>query len=60
MRGHPDNRMIFFVIFGYYSTISAAQFTNQWAVDVIGGQLEADLIAKETGCINEGKLIIIT
>ena len=32
-----------------------AQYTNQWAVDVHGGQSEADLIAKDTGCTNEGK-----
>ena len=33
---------------------SGAQFTNQWAVEVEGGLAEADLVASETGCINEG------
>ena len=32
-----------------------AQYTNEWAVDIEGGQSEADLVAKETGCVNQGK-----
>lgn len=35
--------------------VIASQFTNQWAVDIIGGQAEADRVAKETGCTNQGK-----
>ena len=32
-----------------------AKFTNQWAVDIHGGPEEADLVAQETGCTNEGR-----
>ena len=32
-----------------------AKYTNQWAVDIHGGPEEADLVAQETGCINEGR-----
>ena len=34
---------------------ASAQFTNQWAIEVHGGQREANLVASETGCVNEGK-----
>ena len=34
---------------------ASAKYTNQWAVDIYGGPEEADLVAKETGCINDGK-----
>ena len=37
---------------------ASAKYTNQWAVDIYGGPEEADLVAKETGCINDGKKII--
>ena len=36
--------------------VNDAQFTNQWAVDIDGGQSEADRVAKETGCTNQGKI----
>ena len=35
--------------------VNDAQYTNQWAVDIDGGQSEADRVAKETGCTNQGK-----
>ena len=38
---------------------ASAKYTNQWAVDIYGGPEEADLVAKETGCINDGKQIIL-
>ena len=35
--------------------VSEAQYTNEWAVDVDGGHEEAELVASETGCVNQGK-----
>ena len=37
--------------------VNDAQFTNQWAVDIDGGQSEADSVAEETGCTNQGKVL---
>ena len=34
---------------------SAIQYTHDWAIEVDGGQDEADLVAKDTGCVNQGK-----
>ena len=34
---------------------SAIQYTHDWAIEVDGGQEEADLVAKDTGCVNQGK-----
>ena len=36
---------------------SAIQYTHDWAIEVDGGQEEADLVAKDTGCVNQGKNI---
>eukprot|EP00093_Oithona_nana_P005555 05555.XXX_231746_225773_1 [CDS] Oithona nana genome sequencing. len=36
---------------------ASAKYTNQWAVDIYGGPEEADLVAKETGCINDGVIL---
>ena len=33
----------------------AVQYTHDWAIEVEGGQSEADLVAKDTGCVNQGK-----
>ena len=38
---------------------SAIQYTHDWAIEVDGGHEEADLLAKDTGCVNQGKTIII-
>ena len=50
---------ILVVIYTLWQLLSyaSAKYTNQWAVDIYGGPEEADLVAKETGCINDGKLI---
>ena len=33
----------------------AIQYTHDWAIEVEGGHTEADLVAKDTGCVNQGK-----
>ena len=33
----------------------AIQYTHDWAIEVQGGHAEADLVAKDTGCVNQGK-----
>ena len=45
----------FVVVSALLVQVNDAQFTNQWAVDIDGGQSEADRVAKETGCTNQGK-----
>ena len=49
---------ILVVIYTLWQLLSyaSAKYTNQWAVDIYGGPEEADLVAKETGCINDGKI----
>ena len=43
------------VLTSFLVQVNDAQFTNQWAVDIDGGHSEADKVAKETGCTNQGR-----
>ena len=43
------------VLTSFLVQVNDAQFTNQWAVDIDGGHSEADRVAKETGCANQGR-----
>ena len=49
------NLVVKFVVSALLVQVNDAQFTNQWAVDIDGGHSEADKVAKETGCTNQGK-----
>ena len=49
------NLVVNFIVSALLVQFNDAQFTNQWAVDIDGGQSEADSVAKETGCTNQGK-----
>ena len=46
------------VLTSFLVQVNDAQFTNQWAVDIDGGHSEADKVAKETGCANQGRPFI--
>ena len=39
----------------FRENVLAVQYTHDWAIDVHGGRAEADLVAKDTGCINQGR-----
>jgi len=45
------------VLTSFLVQVNDAQFTNQWAVDIDGGHSEADKVAKETGCANQGIIL---